>query len=359
MEPQDGAGNALVVACVVAQVTDGASLQAVAASTLCLRGGRTRGHAATRSSPVGECVHDLSRPAYGQVMNGDSATQGTGRVAFGRIVRDANELPTDSLDELRLALAPGTMTERHRRVWRMGQTREDDGVIFGRIGFQSRGSVTEVWNAEKNDFEEQVFPSGVTSPFAIRTADFRIAFQLRGGTIRRQSFVGAFQALLREASRSRWIVESLRREVAFSEWRHEVDRIVSMRFRLERPNPHYGDRDFVRELVYGTGSAMASILLRTHDDDLSGLDVDSDFVSQAVEHASTYGTFRAVGERQVDGETERVDWDLASGGEVQSRTVGADPQTGEVPQAELGQELTAAASEAEAYEQNGDDPAAG
>ena len=226
---------------------------------------------------------------------------------------------------------------------------------IGRIGFQSKGSVTEVWSAEKNDFEEQVFPNGVTSPFAIRTSDFRIAFQLRGGTIRRQSFVGAFQALLREATRSRWTVESLRREVAFSDWQHEVDRIVTLRFRLERPNPHYGDRDFVRGLVSGTGSVMARIVLEAEDDDLSGLDVDSEFVSQAVEHASTYGTFRAVGERQVEGETERVDWDLAGGGEVQSRIVSADPQTGEVPQAELGQELTAAAGEAEADEQNDDD----
>lgn len=244
----------------------------------------------------------------------------------------------DPHDVLRRSLQPGTAVERHNRLWRMGQWREEHGVIYGRIGFEAAGSPTEVWNEKKNDFEERVFPSGVTSPFAIRISDFRIAFQLRGGTIRRQSFIGAMQALLREASSTHWRIESLTRDIPFREWAESVSRVTNLRFRLERPNPHYGERDLVRAIVQDAGSAMTNVVLQADEDDLDGLDVTSDFVAQCVEHGDRYGDYRAVGEREVAGETHRVIWSKQTG-ELDERVVDADPETGEIGQADLRREL--------------------
>lgn len=273
------------------------------------------------------------------------------RVAFGRLVVDPDLLPLEEpLELLRAALRPGTAVERHNRLWRMGQWREEDDVIYGRIGFEAAGSPTEIWNENKNDFEERVFPSGVTSPFAIRSGDFRIAFQLRGNTIRRQSFIGAMQALLREASSTYWRIDSLTRDIPFAEWTSTVSRVVSLRFRLEKPNPHYGERDLVRTMVQDAGSVMTNVVMRADEGDLDGINVDSDFVAQCIEHAERYGDYGAVGEREQDGLTERVAWSKRAG-ELDERTVEADPDTGEIRPTELRNQL--ASSEAD------DDPRSG
>jgi len=277
------------------------------------------------------------------------------RLAFAQVERvGAGQLPTDLQQEARDALRAGTQVERHNRLWRMGQVREERGVLYGRIGFEAAGSLTEVWNEAKKDFEDAVFPSGVTSPFGLRLDDLVIVFQLRGNTIRRQSFAGALQALMRIASGSRWLVEPIQRRVPFSDWQASVERIVEMRFRLERPNPHYGGRDMVESIIEDTGSEMADMVLRASEDSLDGLNIDSDFVTQAVEHALLYGDLKATGERQIDGVTDRVRWRKDSG-ELEERVVGADPETHEVRREDLRRELTGGAPGAEADQQDGAD----
>ena len=77
---------------------------------------------------------------------------------------------------------PGTAVRRYGRLWRLGQWRYDDDAIVGRIGFEAEPGVTELWSEERNDFVDTAVPTGVTSPFAIRPADFRVAFQLRPGS---------------------------------------------------------------------------------------------------------------------------------------------------------------------------------
>jgi hypothetical protein len=102
------------------------------------------------------------------------------RIAFG-VIRSVS-VGGDEVEALEESLVPGTYVERYGRVWRMGRWRREDDAIFGRIGFEEEPGVTELWNEDKNDFEEQALPSGVTSPFVIRTADSSVASKERAST---------------------------------------------------------------------------------------------------------------------------------------------------------------------------------
>lgn len=202
------------------------------------------------------------KTTYAQSMAPDASRLAEARLAFGYIERDERELPYESAaDALLGALKPGTMIERHHRTWRMGQVHRSGEFLHGRIGFESEGSATELWDPERQDFTEGIIRSGVTSPFGIALRDLRIAFQLRGQDIRHQSFIGAFQALLREASHSYWIVELVSHELEFDRWRESVDRVVTMRFLLNEPNPHFGGRRMIEGLVGDTGARMVSVVL--------------------------------------------------------------------------------------------------
>lgn len=115
------------------------------------------------------------------------------------------------------SLEPGTQSLRYGRLWRLGRWHEKDGVILGRIGFET-GEVTELWNEDLRDFEEAELAQGTTSPFAIDLGSERVAFQRRGGTIKPATFMGALQALLNEASQfERWRVYQPSKEVEWTD----------------------------------------------------------------------------------------------------------------------------------------------
>jgi hypothetical protein len=155
------------------------------------------------------------------------------RISFARV--DALTLTTSFDDAIRRSLRPGTAHQRYTRMWRMGRWQEEDGLILGRIGFQSP-STTELFNEEVSDFVEEAFMQGATSPFAIDPSSQRIVFQVRSGVIRPHSFTGALQALLNEASEfERWRVRPETYEVDWETWVNSVDRIAQLRIRLERP----------------------------------------------------------------------------------------------------------------------------
>jgi len=257
------------------------------------------------------------------------------RVQFARVV--AVTLPPANLaDALRDAIVPGTSASRYERLWLMGQFEEEDGYLFGRIGFQGAGT-TELWNEQKKDFEEAQFPAGTTSPFALRVGTGELAFQRRPGTIRPTSFTGALQALMNEVSDyTRWRVEQETKAVPWPDWATSVDRVTELRFHLERPNPNYKDRERVKQIIEGANARVANLVLKASDDDLQGLDLDDEIVKQAIDHATrNYGTFKAVGERP--GEPE-VSW-KSDEEVVPERTIGADPATREASHGGLRNEL--------------------
>jgi len=82
-----------------------------------------------------------------------------------------------------------------------------------------------------------------------------------------------------------------------------------VRFRLLRPNPNYGDREQVRKLIEEGNAEMLRMVMRADPESLDGLDIDSQFVSEAVEHVQAgYGDFASYGEAIEEGETYQTAW---------------------------------------------------
>jgi hypothetical protein len=259
-----------------------------------------------------------------------------GRIAFGLIEALTIRATMQPREALEAALVVGTRIERHNRVWRMGPWHHEGLAIVGRIGYESAG-VNELWDDELQDFKESMRPLGLTSPFAIDGSKLRVAFQLRGRDIRVNSFTGALQALMNEASPTdRWRVRRELRQVSFDTWATTVDRVTLVHATLERPNPHYGARRRVRELIEDTNARIAELVVRADPSELQGLDIGAPFVREAIEHTSdNYGSLTAVGERGGD----EAQWNSKLKGAAEVSRVPADPVTRDVSSNALRHEL--------------------
>ena len=246
-----------------------------------------------------------------------------GRIAFARIEPTTLVGSALPLDALRASLRPGTRIERHNRVWRMGPW-TFEGLM-------------ELWDDVAQDFIEEARPMGLTSPFAIDPDSLRVAFQVRGRDIRVKSFTGALQNLLNEASPTdRWRVRPELVKATLEAWAGTVDRITAIRATLERPNPHYAERDMVRALVERTGARIAEAAVRADRGDPGGLAIGAPFIQQAIEHAAEdYGAITAVGTR--GGEEQH--WSSTQQGAAEVRRVGVDPETKDVSSLSLRREL--------------------
>ncbi len=95
-------------------------------------------------------------------------------------------------EQLVAALQPGNGTERYNRIWRLGRTVIEDGVVFGRLGFE-RSGVEDLWDESAKDFRETEVPGGVAASFAVRPTDLLVVFQTRSQDIRVTGFIGAMQ----------------------------------------------------------------------------------------------------------------------------------------------------------------------
>jgi hypothetical protein len=226
---------------------------------------------------------------------------------------------------------------RYGRTWLMGQSRVDGLYLFGRIGFESEGSVTEVWDEDRTDFTQLAIPSGVTAPFLLALTTLKMAFQTRGSLIKVNSFIHAMQALLKESTGEDWRLVTSRRVVTFEQWRDSVQKVTRMRFHLVRPNPNYEGRPDVERLLEEIGAEAETLEVQNPD----GLQTDADLVGQLLDHVGRgYGDATITGERQEDDRVVETVYDTRLGGESELHERPADA-TGEVPESELRAELTA------------------
>jgi hypothetical protein len=267
----------------------------------------------------------------------------TGRIAFAQItVAEESRLPFDRSEALIASLRPGTSIERYNRRWRMGRVDKlAAALVTGRIGYEATAGTAELWNEQLVDFEETTVLQGRTSPFVVNLPASRVAFQLRGAQIRPRTFTGAFQALLNEASSLyRWRVNEEIVHIPWTEWRASVDRITEIRFTLQRPNPNYGDRAEIERLIEEGNAEMVRMVLRADPESLDGLDIDSEFVSEAIEHVQAgYGAYVSYGEVLEVGETTQAAWYSDQEGAPVQRTADVDPSTQEVSRADLAETL--------------------
>ncbi len=260
----------------------------------------------------------------------------SGKIAFAKIDWETLAASADPAEALRQSLVPGTRVEIRNRTWRMGKWQEEGKAFVGRIGFQA-STMAELWDEEANDFREHARPLGLTSPFAIDPVEMRVAFQLRGKEIQAKSFTGALQALLNEASPGdRWRVSRDTRQVPLEAWAESVDRVRAVRLTLRRPNPHYGSRKKIRDVIEGTNAGMVQIAARADPDDPQGIDLSDPLVSEGIEHAQ-----HNYGEARITGETngEQSQWSSEDDSASELRVALADPSTHEVSGRSLRHEL--------------------
>jgi hypothetical protein len=235
---------------------------------------------------------------------------------------------------LRESLRPGTSVTRYDRVWHIGQNDRDGGYIVGRIGFEREGQT--IWSEKAKDFRVGR-TGGSTSRFVIDTEassespeTLNLAFQLRPGIIEPGTFRYNFQALLNTAVEEdgapwRWSV-SLKgvEQPSWEKWQEEVERIVRLRITMHRPNPRFpGDK--VEALFEGAKLKAAEMALTAKDGE--SIDLDEEFVMQAIELAKDHGHIKATGEVVEGGATRPVEWSDAAEKAAVKKEVPPDPNS--------------------------------
>jgi hypothetical protein len=262
------------------------------------------------------------------------ARRKTGRVAFAIIevesatISDLDSLAADSL-------VPGKSISRYGREWRMGAvSRLEVGVWAGRIGFQRTTGSGEIWNDKVGDFMTVPIIEGKTSPFVLDLRRRDVAYQLRPGVIKRQSFTGAFEQLLNEGvGWPAWAVVPQLDEMTFAEWQGSVDRIDSIHFKLELPNPNWEGREDLGQVMSEFDAALLEITAKADPDDPDGIDLSTGLPAQAVAHVEReYGTFKATG--KVDGLASTFD-SATDSAPPERQVTEVNPETGEVTYEQL------------------------
>lgn len=249
---------------------------------------------------------------------------------------------------LRESWTPGATASRYRRTWTLAKMQSDTGrVITGRIGFVTEAGVqTMFFDKDTGDFVTRDAPSGTVVPFAVRLSDGVIAYQLRPGLVRENSFTGALEAVLNAGpTLYQWSIEQAVEERTWEAWRSEVGRIDRFNIRVDRPNPHYEDDYLIEQAVEDTKLELLRLQGRAQSD---GLDPDADLFAQALHHVMRgYGAASVSG--VVDQSGAESVWvklkGMASRVATQFKITGVgDP---EIPEEELVQVLSNAPSNLE------------
>lgn len=203
---------------------------------------------------------------------------------------------------LGLALVPGLPIERFNRTWRLEVSREivaaarDNqsvpALIPGRLGFDKTTGEAPAWDEKEERFVPLRQHDGDVVPFLIRTSDMSVAFQ-RTSKIKRQSFIGAFQRLLREGSvDDAWLVRDRTTERSWDQFQLETVRVTEVTIVVRPTNPGWAGQELFQPYIDEMGGETARITVRGDD-----LDINSEPIEQARTHAieKHYGALEAKG----------------------------------------------------------------
>lgn len=235
------------------------------------------------------------------------------KIAVAHIVSPTPELLAGGLG---LALGAGVPVERFGRTWRVelrdtgtetllalrrgladdaGSPAEVPPTLSGRLGFDKTTGQAPAWNDRRNQFEVQSQHDGDVVPFVIRLSDLAVSFQ-RTSKIKRQSFIGAFQKILREVSQDdRWKVEDRLTLISWTQFTEEAERATQITIKVRPTNPGWPGQELLQPYIEETQGEKAKITINGDD-----LDLDSRPVEQARVHAIDY----EYGELEVKGVNE-------------------------------------------------------
>ncbi|WP_422774211.1 hypothetical protein ACN28C_15860 [Plantactinospora sp. WMMC1484] len=252
----------------------------------------------------------------------------SGKVARVRLVEpQQGNLFGDGAELVRQALHPGQTVERYGRIWHLGQITEENGYLFGRLGYENRVGA-DLWQEEAKDFEKARIENGLAAPFVIRLSDLVIVFQPRKQEIRPISFAGALRSMLTLGkSYPNWGVEPLTGEVmSFATWRHGVDVVTRLRFRVEQADTLTAPISRVVHQIMAGCPDWASLEWRAD----IGLDTDAPLIQELLADAGRgVGELVAVGRSATSPNVVRR-WSSQLGDESLTTEVDAMNDDGEV-----------------------------
>ncbi|ERS41840.1 hypothetical protein HMPREF1287_01162 [Corynebacterium sp. KPL1986] len=190
------------------------------------------------------------------------------------------------------ALSQGSGVERYGRLWRIGRVDKIDNVVIGKLGFINRPKTSEIWDEEELDFQEVQFKDGSSATFAVNLDNLSLAIQSTPN-VGVTSALGAIRALL-SLEGEKWTLSPLKRAVSFEQWKNSVDKIVRAKYKLRKPNPHYGEAKSLEEIMEGAEAEVATLEVSSDQ----GLDLDSSFLQETQLHTERgYGEADFVGIR--------------------------------------------------------------
>lgn len=225
---------------------------------------------------------------------------------FARITKQPGRLLffPNTADAIESCIDPKYRTTRYERTWRFSKAhRLDARFLAAKLGFVRAGEHEAVhFDEEQGDFVEVKRPSeeGNFSHFVVDTEHYVLVFEERLPDVRRQSFLGAFRALVRDEAKQPLEIEALSSHAKFRQWLETIDRLVRFRAVLSPPNPSWRPgTDDVRKLIEGTAADRVIVEASVEERGDGSLKVDTSIIDASAEHAEGgYARIKAVGLRQ-------------------------------------------------------------
>ena len=231
------------------------------------------------------------------------------RVTLMRLNRSA-DLPLFSVSgrpfepDVLSALDPQRVAVRYNRTWRLSRPQRIEGTEFvsGKLGFESAAQDSQVeYDDDLEDFvsRSEVRGHGQFSHFIVDLEDRYLLFEERPPHIRRGSFKGALQSILRQVDSPEILfdVDFVPDTDEFESWLERTERVSRFFVSLRQPNPNYDDREIeIRELLEDSNTSRLNLEARPADDG-PGLEIRESGLAAFANHAiQGYGTIRGTGE---------------------------------------------------------------
>ncbi|OFN74225.1 hypothetical protein HMPREF2526_04200 [Corynebacterium sp. HMSC070E08] len=199
------------------------------------------------------------------------------------------------------ALSQGSGVERYGRIWRVGKVEQEGNVLIGKLGFVNRPKTSEVWDENELDFQEFEFKDGSSATFAVNLETLKLALQPTAD-VSVTSALGAIRALL-SLEGEKWTVSPLKRSIDFETWKSTVDKIVRVKYKLRKPNPHYGEAKSLEEVMESAEAEVVALEMSSS----KGLDLGSQFLRETQMHTDRgYGEADFTGTRRSTSEVTLV-----------------------------------------------------
>ena len=214
-------------------------------------------------------------------------------IYFAKITRQPQRrlFDTDFHHDLLAALIPAQHVTRYHRDWRFSRPTEiGTDFITGKLGFVRRApTAATTYDDAIQDFvtTQALADEGSFTMYAVDTNREVVAFEDRPPDIRRQSFVGAFRALLDENDFPA-AVEPLTDPNDFDRWAASVDRVVRVRAVVHSPNPEWhAGAELVRRIVQESAAERAEVVAVARPD--TGLDARAPWIDGALQQVAEHG----------------------------------------------------------------------